>query len=115
MSRPQIKMVGVTQNDLGSELHQLLLRDCLNGSGRANRHEDRSLNFAVIGDDLSQSCLRPAIPVRDSKFQGVHPVSFRERFVVTTSAIPRLATSSVRSLEFRRYCPRLTFPKSISA
>src|SRR5262249_39120228 len=68
----QIKMIGVTEDDLSSKINQLLLCDRLNGSGRADRHEDRSLNFSVIGDDRSQACLGRVILVCNVKFQRMH-------------------------------------------
>jgi hypothetical protein len=46
-SWPQIKMVGIAQKDLHTEVFQDVLRDTFYGRHRADRHEDRGFDYAV--------------------------------------------------------------------
>ena len=48
---PQVKMVGVVQQDLDAELFQHVLRDTFDRADRAHRHEDRRPHLAVGGEE----------------------------------------------------------------
>jgi hypothetical protein len=45
--RPQIKMVGIAQQNLDPKLLQHILRNPLNGAERSDRHEHRRLDLSV--------------------------------------------------------------------
>jgi hypothetical protein len=66
---PEIKVVGVCQNNLDTRILQLLRRDCFYRTLGPHRHKDRSFKTSVGGFDLSQpGAARPAL-MNNSKFQ----------------------------------------------
>src|SRR5262245_40866459 len=54
ISRPQIEVIGVAEDDLRSRLLQIAVAHRLDASLRANRHERRRLNDAVQHAQLAQ-------------------------------------------------------------
>ena len=67
-ARPQIKVVGVVQQDLDAQLFQRVLRHALDRCKRANRHEDGRLHLAMRREEASGA--RCAIACLDLEAKG---------------------------------------------
>jgi hypothetical protein len=52
MSWPQIKVIGVAENDFSAQAFQHILSNGLDTSGSSNGHEDRRLDRPVRKDEL---------------------------------------------------------------
>ncbi len=55
VTRPEVKMVGIGQQDLRPDLFECRLGDALHRRGGAHRHECRGLDHSVRGGELSQA------------------------------------------------------------
>ena len=67
-TRPQIKMVGITQNDLGTNIFlQLFKMHAFNRAYRTNGHKDRCLDLAVIRCHGSRSCFGAGVCIMEGK------------------------------------------------
>ncbi len=53
---PQVKMIGVAENDVGAELFEDVLRDSLNAGDGTDGHEDWRLDDAVRQLHASETC-----------------------------------------------------------
>jgi hypothetical protein len=51
---PEIKMIGVAEDDLGAERLQNVLRNRLHAACCADRHEDRSLDHLMRQDETAR-------------------------------------------------------------
>ena len=54
-ARPQIKMVGISENDTSAELFKQVLRDALHRRQRADWHEHRRLDLSVGRRDAASA------------------------------------------------------------
>ena len=52
-SRPQIKMIGIAEQNLDAQFFQHILRNALHRSQRSNRHENRRFNLSVRRDQFA--------------------------------------------------------------
>ena len=66
--RPEIKMIGVAEDDLRAEFLENILRNGLNGSDGADRHEDGSFHDAVR--EFHAPGARESVLGFDLEFQG---------------------------------------------
>ena len=79
MSRPQIEMVGVAEDDLRAQVADLLRRQRLDGALGAHRHEGRRRDLAVRRLDLSRACAPQAgsFAIRLNSISSAYKISMQ--------------------------------------
>src|SRR5258708_2270606 len=114
MPRPQVKMIGVTQNNLRAQLFQNVLRDGLHRARGGARHEGRRFDHAVGGQDATKA--RRAGLGFNSERQwhgeyGTSSVSSRAKRGICSAAAWRKLSSSRSGLfrEWQEQIPRVRF------
>ncbi len=68
-SRPEIQMIGIPENDPGTDLFEFPGLDSLNSSLCPHRHEYGGGNSTVVGGDAS--CPRPTVGMLQAEFQSI--------------------------------------------
>ena len=77
---PDVKMVGIAEEDLRAHLPQLPRIQCLHARLGAHRHEDRGIDNATGGSQPSQAGLRARICSQQLKHEaGIEAWERRER------------------------------------
>jgi len=52
---PQIKMIGISEQDLDAQLFQQILRNALDRAERSHRHEDRRFDLSMRSDEFASA------------------------------------------------------------
>ena len=70
VTRLQIEVVGIAEDDLGAEVRHIAVGQRLDGTARADRHEGGGLDDAVRRAQLPPA--RRAVPGSDGEVKRVH-------------------------------------------